>query len=154
MKMEKGLCCPPRLVSMTAMACLLIVGCTRGARVPENEQPVVPVSGTVHVNGEPLANVKLEFHTKNPTGNGLHPRATTDAEGKFQAWTYRKDDGLIAGEYTITFLDHSHVVPYQRASDAGELFKGKYANPEKSEFTVTVPESGESVDMGLIELTR
>lgn len=147
--------CCWRVLCVTAVLNFVFVGCSR-ARQPPNEQPVVPVSGTVHVNGEPLANVKLTFHAKaeQPESHRLFPRATTDDEGNFNAWTYRKDDGLIAGEYAITFVDHSEVVPYQRASSAPDLFKGKYADPATTEFTVTVPESAEPVDLGLIELTR
>lgn len=143
-----------RRVSTTVAAlCLLSLGCD-GARQPPNEKPVSPVTGTVLVNGNPVPGIRLKFHTKTPADtHRVFPKALTDAEGKFAAWTYRKDDGLAAGEYSVTFLDHSQSPPGTRESQKVDRFDGKYARAETSEHTIMVPDNGEPLDIGTIELT-
>lgn len=137
-----------------AVLSLVSIGCS-GARTPPNEKAVSPVTGTVHVDGAPLAGVRLKFHTKTPAAtHRMFPKAMTDAEGKFVAWTYRKDDGLAAGDYTVTFLDHSQAPPNARESEKVDLFEGKYADEASSEFIITVPNTGEPLDVGTFELTR
>ena len=154
-KMESVPFGPLRLFSTIIVLCLLTTGCS-SPRTPEDEKEVVPVTGIVHVDGTPVAGIEISFHAEEKaTSHRIFPKATTDAEGKFQAWSYRKDDGLAAGDYTLTFIDHSAPSqPFQRASNKPDLFKGKYSNPKKSDFPLVVPEGGEPIDMGIIELTR
>ncbi len=143
------------VVSICGALCLLSTGCS-SERIPVNEKPVVPVSGVVHVNGAPVAGVDIQFHPDVPDeSHKIFPKATTDAEGKFQAWSYRVNDGLAAGNYTLTFVDRSGPSePFQRKDSKPDLFKGRYANPKRSEIKLTVPEESEPIDMGTIELTR
>ena len=154
-KMKTGHCVPLSLVNVVAVLCLLTAGCS-SPREPVNENQVVPVSGVVQVDGVPLAGIKIKFHPEVPaSSHRVFPKATTDAEGGFQAWTYRRGDGLAAGNYTLTFIDHSGPTkPFQRSSDKPDLFKGKYSNLKRSEIKLTVPEGVEPIDMGTIELTR
>jgi hypothetical protein len=154
-KIKAGHCVPLSLVNVVAVLCLLTAGCSK-AREPVNENPVVPVSGVVHVDGVPLAGIEIKFHPDvQASSYRVFPKATTDAEGGFQGWSYRRDDGLAAGNYTLTFIDHSGPSqPFQRSSDKPDLFEGKYSNLKRSEIKVTVPEGGDPLDMGTIELTR
>ncbi|MEZ6145889.1 MAG: hypothetical protein R3B91_10840 [Planctomycetaceae bacterium] len=136
------------------LLCLLTAGCSKG-REPVNEKPVSPVSGIVHVDGAPLEGVKLQFHAKTQEDtHRVFPKATTDAEGHFEAWTYRKGDGLATGEYTITLTAHDKAPPFTRESQMPDLLGGKYSNPQTSEFKVIVPDSGEPVEVETIELSR
>lgn len=142
---------PRRLISKVVLLCLLTFGCSGGERKPLNAKPVLPVSGLVHVDGAPLAGVKIIFHAKtSDPSNATLSMAKTDAEGRFKAWTYQADDGVPPGDYTVTFDDQSKTQPHMRSSP--DLFNGKYSDPKKSEFKVKVPESGEPIDMGTIEL--
>ena len=121
---------PRRLISKVVLLCLLTFGCSGGA---------------------PLAGVKIIFHAKtSDPSNATLSMAKTDAEGRFKAWTYQADDGVPPGDYTVTFDDQSKTQPHMRSSP--DLFNGKYSDPKKSEFKVKVPESGEPIDMGTIEL--
>ncbi len=152
-KMETGLCRPTSQLSVAVVMCLLTLGCST-AREPENEKPVVPVTGVVHVNGAPAPGVEIKFHSKvQEESHRVFPKAKTDAEGKFVAWTYRQDDGLPPGDYSMTFIYHGKLPPFTRASDAPDLLQGKYSDPENTEQTVTVPENSEPIDLGTIELT-
>ncbi|MEZ6035529.1 MAG: carboxypeptidase-like regulatory domain-containing protein [Planctomycetaceae bacterium] len=135
------------------MLSLLSLGCGDAERKPPDAKPVVPVSGVVHVDGVAKAGVRIVFHAKvQDPKNATQSVATTDAEGKFKAWTYQIDDGVPPGDYTLTFNDQSEAKPHLR--DNPDLLNGKYSDPVKSEFELTVPESGGPVDMGTLELTR
>lgn len=150
-KTDTGHCGPRRLISKVVLLCLLTMGCSGGERRPPNEKPVLPVSGIVHVDGAPLAGIEIVFHAKTQDANNATLSvATTDAEGRFRAWTYQKDDGIPPGEYTLSFKDQSQAKPHLR--DNPDLFKDKYSNKDASEFKVTVPATGEPIDMGTIEL--
>ena len=143
-----------RLVNAAAVLCLLSTGCS-SERKPVNEKPVVPVSGVVHVNGKPTAGIKIKFHAATQqTSHHVFPKATTGSEGKFTAWTYRIDDGLPPGDYTLTFIDHSKKKPMMRESNAPDLLRGKYSNPKNAEHKITVPEGSEPIVMDTIELRR
>ena len=147
-----GQCTPGVLTINLLLLCLLMPGC--GAeRKPPDEKPVVPVSGVVFVDGAPVAGVQILFNpvTQDPK-NATLSMAKTDAEGQFKAFTYRVDDGVPPGDYTVTFNDQSKAKPHMRSSP--DLFKGKYSDPKKSEFKLTVPEKGKPIDMGKIELKR
>lgn len=144
-----------RLVAVVVVIGLLSTGCS-SERKPVNEKPVVPVTGTVHIDGAPVADIEISFHPQvQADSHRVFPKATTDAEGRFEAWSYRKGDGIAAGNYTLTFIDRGGPPkPFQRASDRPDLFQGKYSDPENTEHRLTVPEDGEPIDMGVIELTR
>ena len=141
-----------RRARIFALLCLLTLGCFRAERKPPNAKPVTPVSGVVLVDGKPRANVQIKFHpaSQDPQ-NATLSVATTDEEGQFKAWTYRPGDGIPPGDYTVTFDDQSKKKPHERTSP--DLFKGKYADPKKSKFKITVPETG-NLDMETIELTH
>ena len=149
----KGLFGLGRLISKLLLLCLLTLGCFGGERKPPNAKPVIPVSGVVLVDDAPLAGIRIKFHavTQDPQ-NATLPMAKTDDEGRFKAWTYRADDGVPPGDYTVTFDDQSKAQPHMRSGP--DLFKGKYSDPKTSTFKLTVPESGKPIDMGKIELTH
>lgn len=139
---------------VVALMCLLTVGCS-GERKPVNEKPITPVSGVVTVDGEPFAGIRVKFHFKTPdASHRVFPKAFSDADGKIMPWTYRKDDGLPPGEYTVTFLDHSTATKTTRESERQDLFNGKYADPKTSEHTIKVPAAPEPFDLGTFALTR
>ncbi|MFO0918159.1 MAG: carboxypeptidase-like regulatory domain-containing protein [Planctomycetaceae bacterium] len=141
-----GLCGPFVLIG------LLAAGCS-GERKPPNEKPVIPVSGVVLVDGEPKAGIQIRFHAEaEDPRNATLSMAKTDEEGLFKAWTYRVDDGVPPGEYTVTFNDQSETKPHMRSGP--DLFKGRYSDPKTSNFKLTVPEKGMPIDMGTIELSR
>lgn len=140
-------------ISGLLLLCLLTVGCFSGPRKPPNAKPVIPVSGLVLVDGNPVAGVQIRFQAENQDPqNATLSVAKTDAEGRFKAWTYKTDDGVPPGDYSVTFNDQSETKPHMRSGP--DLFKGKYSNPAKSKFKLTVPAKGEPIDMGTIELTR
>lgn len=141
-----------RLV-FTGFLCLLNLSACSNQEEPYRKA-TYPLKGQVFVDGKvpdsPIA-VKC-FHMKgmdkvNPTVSS----AFTDKDGTFAISTYEKGDGIPPGEYTLTFYwGKRNVVA---ASYGGpDKLKGKYRDPKKSEFKVTVTE-GQPTDLGRIDLT-
>lgn len=101
---------------------------------------LVPVAGTVRVNGRPAERVAVAFHHADPAvkGNAAHPCAVTDEFGNFKLSTDTTGDGAVAGDYLVTFTWWSDPDP-DRAKD---LLGGAYGDPKKSTTRVTVPTAG------------
>lgn len=82
-----------------ALLLLGIVGCSAHAAGPVEE--LVPVSGTVTVDGKPHAGVAVSFI---PTGSNIKAHrgsGVTDSEGHFEMLNYRNQEGLPEGAYTV-----------------------------------------------------
>jgi hypothetical protein len=85
-----------RLVLVAAAA--LVLGCGGGDKI-------VPVSGTVKLDGKPLANAMVSFQptstAKNPTA-GIGSYGNTDADGKYSLKTADTDkSGAIVGTHRV-----------------------------------------------------
>lgn len=97
---------------------------------------VVPVSGKVLVDGEPKPEVVLQVYPAE--GGSLVTETRTKPDGTYCLSTHLACDGIEAGTYKIAF-EH---FPKPKRNDQNErkddLFKGKYSNPKKSEFSLTV----------------
>ena len=106
-----------------------------------------PVSGTVLVNGSPAAGLLVAIYPQGQSEINHQLVCTTDDQGKFSVGTYEAADGLPKGEYKLTFewMEGAMLGPKK------DKLKGKYSDPEKSEFSVTVTE-GEENDLGEIQL--
>jgi hypothetical protein len=67
------------------------------------------------------------------------PRVTTDKDGAFALTTYATDDGIPAGDYVVT-MQWTPPLPGERERDAPDKFGGRYADPQKSNWKVTIKE--------------
>jgi hypothetical protein len=63
----------------------------------------VPASGSVLVDGKPVAGLTVELNPtfKWPNEKMPFPQGRTDADGKFKLGTFSPDDGAIPGDYQI-----------------------------------------------------
>lgn len=89
-----------RLLVLTAAVLMVAaVGCN-GSKFK-----MVPVSGTVTLDGEPLANAVVSFQPAATDGDNSGPGSSgrTDADGKFTLATQTKerDPGAIVGSHTV-----------------------------------------------------
>lgn len=93
------------LVSWSAF----VVGCNRAPK--EFRFAVYPASGMVTYQGKPLGGAIVRFHAKDPSKvtvpegqEGLAVLLTTETnpDGSFSMSTYLADDGVPAGDYTVT----------------------------------------------------
>jgi hypothetical protein len=68
-----------------------------------------PVSGTVLFKGKPVSEAELSFFPEDASyPDSVRPRAKTDKDGKFEAWTYVQGDGAPVGNYKVVIV-HNEV---------------------------------------------
>ncbi len=151
------------MLSCVAVCCgivLALSGCGE-------EQPpeVVPVSGTVTQNGQPLADVIVKFYPKAgaPVASGV-----TGEDGRFQLSSFQRHDGAVAGEHEVgvympkTEADRAiadrrspeeitQAMEKDAQSGAAEGTAEKespiperYADPKQSKLTATVSPGGQN----------
>jgi hypothetical protein len=130
------------ILQFTILSTLLMVGCGSGsytrsdadlAKISGGElKEVVPVAGKITVDGSPVAGVNVYFHSK--VNEPPSTVARTDAAGKYCVSTYRPCDGIVPGEYLLTFKFMPKMTPNGRGED---LLKGRYADPQNTEFKLT-----------------
>ena len=97
-------------VSISVTVGIVLTGCSNSSRLP-----TYPVTGTVTLQGKPVAGAAITFV---PTGSeGEAASAITDSEGKYALTTWRAGDGARPGEYRVkvskqeqTTVDSSKMV--------------------------------------------
>ena len=73
---------------------IVLTGCSNSSR-----PPTYPVTGTVTMQGKPVAGAAITFV---PTGKeGEAASAITDSDGKYALTTWRAGDGAQPGEYRV-----------------------------------------------------
>lgn len=120
---------------------LLAAGCGDGYRL-------APVSGTVTLNGKPLAGADVHFQPigskENPSpGPGSHGK--TDAEGHYTLRVDARQAGAVVGKHRVMIYAYEGAVPQ---SDAGGGKKMHDRVPlrynENSTLTCDVPREGKA----------
>jgi len=81
---------------LAAAGCLLAAGCGG-----QDGPAVVPVSGRLTMNGEPLAGVRIRFFPGESHTQGVTAFADTNEEGGFDITTQKPADGIVPGQYLI-----------------------------------------------------
>ena len=81
--------------TLICVCCVLSVGCKKGGL-----QGLVPLSGTVTYNGEPVEGAQLTF-APDDAANGRSALAKTEADGSFKAMTLVPGDGIMPGSYKV-----------------------------------------------------
>ncbi|MBY0228400.1 MAG: metallophosphoesterase, partial [Gemmataceae bacterium] len=99
----------------------------------------VPVRGTVHRAGVPLAGAQVVLKRKDGKASG---DAVTEADGSFVPSTYAANDGLPPGRYEVgVTLRRPLHLPDGRTGP--NLLPAKHADPAKSGLSVEVKEGAE-----------
>ncbi len=135
---------------LLAVLCLTAAGCGSDGPKPVNPVEVIPVTGTIHVDGMPTRGVKVRLAPNPMPADGRRPLPTigrTDDEGKFALTTYYQDDGAPIGEFHLLFEWDQNP-----SGAARDFFQGKYSVPANSQHTLSVKGDEEPIDLGLIEL--
>ena len=129
---------------------LWMVGCNSGPEGP----PLVPVEGTVTLDGKPLSKADLMFVPEGDT-KGQGGVAQTDMDGRFALLSQdRQHQGAPTGNYRVIINklvkpDGTDYVPDPNAGpmDQGgfrELLPLAYSDMGQTLLTATVPEGGAS----------
>jgi len=118
-------------------AALVVLGCSPGG---PKKKVCYPVKGELTVAGKPAegAAVILQPKEADPADwSAGYPRATVEADGKFQVSTYGEKDGAPAGDYIILV---SWVAPNPTDEEASgpDRLGGRYIDPAKSKLTATI----------------
>lgn len=93
---------------------LLMAGCG------SEEVVLVPVAGVVKIDGEPAADIMVQFVPEvidekvvAPTSQGL-----SNAEGKFELFTLQNEKGAIEGPHRVSLIDiHEERVPQGQVAE-------------------------------------
>ncbi|HEY0985291.1 hypothetical protein [Schlesneria sp. T3-172] len=145
------------LMMVTLGIFLGFIGCERGPKGVVRDK-VSKVTGTLLIDGEPESMVAVRLIRVNGpdpeagTSQVIVPSAYTDDEGKFTIGTYEggpNADGAPKGDYAVVF--QWGQINLIGGNYAGDKFKGKYSDPEKSEIKLTVADA--PVDLGEIQLS-
>lgn len=125
---------------------LLAAGCSqRDPNLPD----LVPVSGTITIDGKPATNTTLQFIPLGEVGTGSG--GATDAEGRYQLRTAHDGMGAPVGEYKVVIskLVRSDGSDFPIDSPEGPMDAGadeslppRYSDAEQTELRATVPEGG------------
>jgi hypothetical protein len=135
------------------LCAIFSIGCSPSVKL----SGLVPVAGTVTLDGEPLADATLSFvpqnwsdSTKMRTGVAM-----TDANGRFKAMTLQLGDGLYPGEFNV-LISKTKTEPYtaeqQQRLEAGkfvpkqqskEVVPKQYTDAASTPFKITIGKSGD-----------
>ncbi|KAA0133311.1 carboxypeptidase regulatory-like domain-containing protein [Gimesia chilikensis] len=130
-----------RQIAVLLMTVGLLSGC--GGHTSEVPDNLVPVTGTVKLDGEPKANITVIFNPgKKTSGTGGY--GVTDKDGKYTLTHRSNKPGVEPGEYVVTFSmmglpDGSPIPEGKDAADVGavQLLPEKYTNPNR-EMNLTI----------------
>lgn len=140
-----------------AVAALAVAlgGC--GKKDP-NLPDLVPVSGTVTVDGQPLAEGVVYFSPVGET-RGVPAFGRTDAQGRYTLGSDKLGKGTPVGEYRVTIgkaVSADGSTPggkdFDPMTDAGtvrQLLPPKFSDPSATTLTATVEEGGKEIDFDL-----
>lgn len=130
------------------------MGCTRGGTDGPKQ---VPVSGTVTLDGKPLANAMITFAPAGKT-RGAGASGRTDKDGRYQLTYLRGKMGTPAGQYRVAISkrvmpdgkdvpENDKTPPIE--SPARETLPPIYSSEQDSTLSATVPEAGGKLDFAL-----
>lgn len=143
---------------MLAMA-LGTLGC--GTATDSDRPTTYPVSGTVTMNGQPVADANVNFQLADGTRGAL---GVTDAQGRYELTTFTAGDGALPGEYSVVITKYEKAPPGTEASEDDpdydpfapafepkNLLPERYANPQTSNLSATIAEEPTTVDFQLTD---
>lgn len=113
---------------------------------------MVPVTGTVKLDGQPLVNATVQFIPEEPGGQTAS--GTTDADGVFNLSTLKPDDGVKPGKYKVVIQPPARSGTPARSIDEaqknlllkkkapeGIAFPARYSRPDQTILVQDVPSS-------------
>jgi hypothetical protein len=93
---------------MTMLRSLTLAGVCAPLLLAGCGPKLVPVKGTIRIDGKPAPHAFVLFTPEDPEGKPAHGSA--DADGVFHLMTFRAKDGAIPGEYKMT-VAYSEAAP-------------------------------------------
>lgn len=128
------------------------LGC--GQTKPSFVDELVPVTGTVTFDGQPLADATVIFISLQ--GESRQTSAVTDGDGKYSLMSANGFEGAVPGDYDVLiskFVTEDGSVPPQDVApmDVGamEMIPERYSNAAKITLKETVSQVGGTIDFAL-----
>ncbi len=123
-----------RYLVLFALGLGALPGCAR-----PGQGDLVPVEGSLLVEGRPAANAQLAFHPLNQMGSGtVIPVGTTAVDGHFRLMTYGAGDGAPVGGYVVTIVWPDSLGD-ECADPAGhDRLQGRYADRSTSPLRAVI----------------
>jgi hypothetical protein len=124
---------------------LLISGCFQNSGAK-----VIPVTGTITKNGQPLAEVRIEF---SKTDTGAMSFAETDTEGRFTLTHTHGKSGAEPGKYRVSVFQKGKPIPLptgKKLEDIPEELRNQTSpdvpitNSDKSPIEIEITDSGKN----------
>ncbi len=145
-----------RIAASATLCFLTLLLCGCGGRDPSLPD-LVPVTGTVTIDGKPATNTTLQFI---PTGSAASTSSggATDATGKYQLRTAHNGDGAPVGDYRVVIskLKRKDGSDFPLDSPEGPMDAGadeslppQYSDPAKTTLTAKVSPGGGTIDFPL-----
>ena len=146
-----------RVVVFALASCVLLPlgGC--GGSSQGNQPKLVPVSGSITLDGKAASGVMVSFV---PTGQtrGEGGNAVTDSAGRYELKTRGVKAGIPAGEYRVTcqrlvmpdgsvFDPAKGVSPHE--SGAKQVLPPAYSDAQQTTLKATVTDKGGTFDFGV-----
>jgi hypothetical protein len=112
-------------------------------------KPTHPVRGTVTFQGQPVPQAYVVLQSADPKEpRRVRADAFTQADGSFILSTYTANDGVPAGEYTVTIVQRKPL--YDAAGKPGpNQLPPRYANPETSGLKATIKSGPNELNFNL-----
>jgi len=143
---------------------VLVAACLAGCGGNNGQLDTYPVTGEVHINGQPAAGCIVTFVPLAPELKSIvMPGGKTDENGRFQLTTYETNDGAPAGEYGVTLRwEATKKWPGREAElridpvapIGPDRLKGQFSSPEKSKLTAIVSEGENELEPFQIDGVR
>ncbi len=140
---------------LSLLAVVILVGCGGGGDAPDRPD-TVPVTGTVLLDGTPVADATVTFVPNSGQERGAVGK--TDANGQYTLMTFEPGDGAIPGMFLVT-VEKVEVIGGDQ-SDNGlapppeykDQLPTRYKNPNSSGISREVAKDGENTLK--LELTK
>jgi hypothetical protein len=137
------------------LPCMVLWIVSAGCSGPPSHPELVKVTGTVHVDGQPVEGVVLTLHPDSAGSPafaaGAVSTGVSGADGRFEISTFSLGDGALPGAYNITCV-WSEFDPISR-SMKGDKLAGGYASPQNTLVTWDIAK-GDTYDVGIVDLVK
>lgn len=140
-----------RMISRLLLVSMLLVFLSACGTSVQSDRPAThPVSGTVTMNGQPVARANLSFQLADGSGSAA---GVTDNQGRYELTTFTAGDGAVPGEYLVAITqfeepppgagvpdDHPDYNPNLPEFVPKNLLPERYATAKSSGLKATVVE--------------
>jgi hypothetical protein len=127
------------IAGFVAIVGAALVGCGKDAAPGEK---LIPVAGTVTLNGQPLTTGGVTFHADVAKGNNTQhlPAGVLDAAGKYKLLTAARE-GAPPGWYKVAVSAQAPADAKNPYAPPRHLIHPKFGDPKTSGLTVQVVEN-------------